>query len=141
MKNRLMRALPRLMLSASVWAIKHKEELHKTLVSDVCKFLRSALEVIIEFSNGWYLDGEDDLRVLVVKYAPNVVCSPHQYSRDATILRACQSIVNQMKASKDFEIFAQRSIYDPKLETALPVEYISPAKGSTDLLRFTTQVS
>ena len=52
MRNRLMRALLRLMLSASVWAIKHKAGLHKTPVSDVCKFLRSELKVFTEFSNG-----------------------------------------------------------------------------------------
>lgn len=52
MKNRLMRALLRLMLSASVWVIEHKAGLHKTPVSDVCKFWRSELKMATDFSNG-----------------------------------------------------------------------------------------
>lgn len=134
MKNRLMRALLRLMLSASVWVIEDKAGLHKTPVSDVCKFLRSELKVATDFSNGWCLELGDDLRVLVVKYAPHVVCSPHPYTRDATVPRACQGIIEHMKASKDFEIFAQRSIYDHDLETPLPSYVASPKNGSPDLL-------
>ena len=69
-----------------------------------------------------------------MKFAPNVVCSPHPYTRDATVPQACLAIVDHMKASKDVEIFAQESIYDHDLETPLPIHCVSPAKGSTDLL-------
>ena len=69
-----------------------------------------------------------------MKFAPDVVCSPHPYTRDATVLQACLGIVYHMKASKHVEIFAQRSIYDHDLETPLPFYFASPAKGSTDLL-------
>ena len=100
----------------------------------MCKFLRSELKVATELSNAWYLEVGDDLRVLVVKYAPHVVCSPHPYTRDATVPWACQGIIDYIKVSKDVEIFAQRSVYDRDLETPLPIYAVSPAQGSTNLL-------
>ena len=91
--------------------------------------------MIAESSDPTHLDSGDDLVVSVVSFDPRgVVCSPQPYERDPFVLRACQTIVDQMRTSRSVELFAQQNICDPHIETPLPFYYTAPFKGSTDLL-------
>ena len=91
--------------------------------------------MIAEYSDPTHLDSGDNLVVSVVSFDPRgVVCSPRSYEHDPSILRACQTIVDEMKTSRGMELFAQESICDPHIETPLPYYYTAPTKGSTDPL-------
>ena len=46
-----MRVLLLLMLSANVWVVAHKAELHRILVCDMCQVLRSDPEVLAKFAD------------------------------------------------------------------------------------------
>ncbi len=86
-----------------------------------------------ELSNHQFLGGDNDLVVTVVRFFPEVVCSPHSDPSGPTFLKACQAIVDQMETRKDIELFAQDSIYDRNVENRLPFYYTAPAEGSTIL--------
>ena len=109
--------------------------LHETSVSDIRKFLRSHPRWSPNFPIVDTPGGNNDLLVSVAKFIPNVVCSPEPFEGDATVLAACEAILDKMATSKQITIFAQRSKYDPGLETPLPAWYIAPAEGSTHLPR------
>ena len=109
-------------------------ELHTTLVCVMCRVLRSDSEVLAEFAENCHSEVGNDLAVAVIKYRPSVVCSPQPFTRDATVLKACQTILDQMNTSKDMEIFANQHIHKRDSDIAIPFYYTSIAEGSTNPL-------
>ena len=99
-------------------------------VCDVCSIFRSNRRVIVELADHRYSGSEDDLMVTVSKFTPRVVCSRRPFPRDASVLEACQAIVDKMETSKDTLIFAQKDIYT-RLETPIPFYYLSPSESGT----------
>ena len=91
-------------------------------------------QVICKFTYRCYSGSGNDLAVVVSKFDPKVVCSPHQFpTRGDLVLKACQAILDQMETSKDVMIFAQQSIHS-ELETAIPFYYFGPPEGITEHL-------
>ena len=105
--------------------------MHRILVSNAGGSI--VLKSRATFLISSHLGGDNDLEVDVAKFDPGKVeCSPLPYPRDATVLRACQSIVDQMRASKSEELFAQKNLHDKGLETPLPCTYGAPAEGTAN---------
>ena len=121
------------MLFASAWVIKHKEGVYSILVCETTSICRSTREVIVEFAYHCYSGSGNDLAVGVVKFDPQVVCSPQPFSQGDLVLKSCQTILDQMNTSKDVIIFAQRNIHS-EVETAIPYYYADPSEGNTELL-------
>ena len=86
---------------------------------------------IIDCADHEHSGGNHDLAVLVKEFVPMVVCSTQPYPRDQAVLEACEALVDQMKFSKRQRVFAQQDIYDPNLETPLPISVYAPAEGTT----------
>lgn len=72
-----------------------------------------------------------------MKFKPSVVCSPQSFGRDASVLGACDAIVDKLKVSKDLRLFSNPGFHSGDSDIPLPFSYaatIPPGEGSADPL-------
>ena len=69
--------------------------------------------------------------VTIMTFSPwPVVCSRVPFPRDATVLNACQAILDNMETSQNDVTFAQDDVHTQG-ETPVPFSYVAPDQGIT----------